>query len=349
MDLKQFEDLKKIYDNITKASLYDMQNSNLSGVNDELIEKLESDYIKINKMNSLLQSIVSASFDYEDILKKNYEELSEINKINKRKITDNKGNPNIMTMHLQILPVGKSWGDIMEDSDKQTEIREQIDQNLALDITEAINSENTILDSDDSDDSDNSDDSLDSQKRHNNIKIINSINNVAINNDLELPIVDKLTNIPQSFYWYCGDDINPEGIYTCLVSGFIVQVPFPDVIDSSNNVDKSKTIRCKNTNIRDCIRSRQELADRYKSNIRNCNYAHTGDKLNKLGTMFRCSTNIGLGHHASFIKDIEKADKLDISNILIYALSDALISSVWYEYHHGKNNIPLTLINIDEC
>ena len=149
-----------------------------------------------------------------------------------------------------------------------------------------------------------------------------------------------------SFNWYNGDSKNPPGIYTCLSTGFNVHVPLPNVIDSTKKYDRSKTIRCKNVSSDECLLVRTELAERFNSSVRSCNFAHSGDSIIKIGTSFRCPNNIRFGNYDYLSNDLSNATEFDIKTILSYSLSDSLLSAIWFQHN---DHIQSTFINIDVC
>jgi hypothetical protein len=172
-------------------------------------------------------------------------------------------------------------------------------------------------------------------------------NNIGFN--FQIPIINKLNEMPSTFYWYNGDKTNPPGIYSCLSRGFYIRVPLPNVIDSTQNYTRTGTVRCKHNNPKDCYDVRLELSKRHNSNIRECNFAHEGDTYTKLGTSFRCPGLPRFGNHTYMKEDLSVVSKSDIKIMLMYASSDMLLTSLWFQKNKHKNSSNITFNNIDIC
>jgi hypothetical protein len=167
-------------------------------------------------------------------------------------------------------------------------------------------------------------------------KILTNVNGLNIDNiKYKLPIVSKLKMIPPSIYWYNGDKKTPKGMYCCISEKNYVQIPFPDILTGS---DKTKTIKCKHGSAETCKRFKTDL--NYV-----CQFAHKSEKYNKLGFVARCPSNPSLGNHKTLIPDLGQADDSDIKSILMYALSDLALSSMWMQ----KQNKPKIWTNINIC
>lgn len=177
-------------------------------------------------------------------------------------------------------------------------------------------------------------------------KKLNSINGVKIGFDYELPIINRIADIPPAFYWFGGDDNNKEGIYTCLSQNFAVRVPLPQVIDASVSGNRSNSIKCKYVSQEACLAVRQEVASRYRSDIRECTFAHTGDKFVKIGNAYRCAMT-HFGRHSTLKNDLTSLPLDDVKSLLFNALPDALLASLWSR----RNALPTPLIfeDIEVC
>jgi hypothetical protein len=183
-------------------------------------------------------------------------------------------------------------------------------------------------------------------------KNLSNIYNTNIGFKFQVPIINKLNEMPSVFYWYNGDDTNPAGIYTCISRGFYVRVPFPNVVDSTKNCNKIGSIRCKNETYEECYNIRKELSIRYGSDIRECTFAHTGDKYIKIGTTFRCPHMPRFGNHGYLENDIKTVTDSDIKTILMYSLSDILLTSLWFQRQKKDNSNEssnITFNNIEIC
>lgn len=167
-----------------------------------------------------------------------------------------------------------------------------------------------------------------------------------INFKYQIPIINRLDEIPQSLYWYKGDKDNPKGIYTSLSPGFYVQVPFPDVIDGTKDFNRICSIKCKYNTIDECLKIRQDLSNKFNSDIRVCNFAHKGENYTKIGTSFRCPNIPRFGNHNFLNTDLENLPHNDMKMLLMYSLSDMMLSSMWFQ----KKQLPnMVLTKIDTC
>jgi hypothetical protein len=152
--------------------------------------------------------------------------------------------------------------------------------------------------------------------------------------------VDKLTDIPSVFTWYDNpkDTENPPGLYCTIIPNVHVRVPFPAVVDSTKEYGRGRSIRCKYaTNIL-CDDQRSKMAMYHKSQVRTCNFAHTGDDIVKVGYPSRC-TKANFGNSDSLTKDIRLVKILDIKNILLYGLNDIMASIIWLDYNQIENTV----------
>ena len=68
--------------------------------------------------------------------------------------------------------------------------------------------------------------------------------NISIlsNFSIELPVIEKLKNIPPMFYWYNGDAVYKKGIYAALCEGFYIEIPFPNLIGKHSKFFKRKKL-----------------------------------------------------------------------------------------------------------
>ena len=174
---------------------------------------------------------------------------------------------------------------------------------------------------------------------------ISTINDINIGN-LKVPIATKLQQITPAIQWYIGDDNNKAGLYMCLSNECYIEVPFPNVIDGTKNNLRTGTIKCKYGKINDCMTNREILAHKFNSDVKICNFAHIGDKYNKLGTIFRCPKNPGFGEHYNLKNDMEDINETNVKILLMYSISDLLLSEIWCQ-KNKKNKC--VLHNLDIC
>lgn len=176
-------------------------------------------------------------------------------------------------------------------------------------------------------------------------KNISTMYGVELGGNFKVPIVNRITDMPAALYWYKGDARYPPGVYICISRGFYVQVPFPNVVDSTKDFNRIGSVKCKYNTTKECHAIRHTMAQKYKSDVRVCNFAHSGDRYTKIGTSFRCASTPRFGNHNHLKTDTRKIDTADMNNILMYSLSDLLLSSIWAQTH-ARNGI---LTNIDIC
>lgn len=171
------------------------------------------------------------------------------------------------------------------------------------------------------------------------INVIESIN--ISPNSLNLPVVKSLKDVPSMFYWYDGGDTpNKRGIYASLSPGFCVRIPLPNTISTTNPNFKLNSIPCKYETREDCIKNKKKISEIYKSEIRECFYVHRKEKFSKIGSFYRCNID-SFGSHDSLVTDMNRVNVGDIKRILMYALSDALLSTMWYQNKFKDGNLLL--------
>lgn len=182
-----------------------------------------------------------------------------------------------------------------------------------------------------------------SSKKYNLYKEIQMIHQTPIP-AVKFPITPALEMIKPAIQWYIGDTKHKEGLYMCLTDGCYIEVPFPDIIDGTKNNNRAGSIKCKHTDIDKCLANRELLASRYNSEIRNCNFAHHGDKYIKIGSSFRCPELPHFGNHKTLKSDMDIINDSDIRLILMYSISDILLSNIWWQ---SKKKRDETIHNLD--
>lgn len=178
-------------------------------------------------------------------------------------------------------------------------------------------------------------------------KKITVLDGVNLPKEIKVRMVSRLDNLPPAFGWYSGDKNYRAGIYIRLPENMFVRIPFPDVIDGTQNYTRNKTIKCKYETEDQCYESRKFLADRYNTEIRECLFAHKGDVYSKVGNNFRCPVNPRFGNHSHLKTDIENLKADDIKPVLMYSLSDLFSCYLWNDYHHSEDRIIFG--NVEEC
>jgi hypothetical protein len=160
---------------------------------------------------------------------------------------------------------------------------------------------------------------------------------------LKLPIVNDLKSIPISMYYYKGDNANIPGIYMNILNNNIVRIPFPEILDSKREYDRTHSIRCKYSKKEECDANRTKMAKYHNSSIRTCNFAHSGDKIIKIGYPSRCPSVPDFGNPQTMASDIKKVNMTDVKNMLMYGLSDIVSSVIWFDYNSIINTTLSTL------
>lgn len=177
-------------------------------------------------------------------------------------------------------------------------------------------------------------------------KKIDTLDGVELPREIKIKMVAKLEDLSPAFAWYNGDKTHRQGIYLRLPDNFFVRVPFPDVIDSTQNFARTKTIKCKYSSEEQCSENRKFLANKYSTNMRECLFAHKGDTYTKVGTNFRCPVNPRFGNHQHLKADIRSIKADDVKPVLMYALSDLLTCFIWNSYHHSADKIIFSDVEI---
>lgn len=157
---------------------------------------------------------------------------------------------------------------------------------------------------------------------------------------VKLPQVKSLKEITPMFYYYAGDKNHTKGVYCSFLNGIYMRVPFPEIIDSTKNPNRVRSVRCKYGTKEKC----DEQASRYYHYKKVCNYAHTGEKINKIAYNSRCRIP-NFGNPSEFNESIDAVYMNDIKNLLLYGLNDTFLSMMWF-YHHHYNEIVLS--NLDD-
>lgn len=147
-----------------------------------------------------------------------------------------------------------------------------------------------------------------------------------VNYHMRLPQVTNLKQIPPMFYVYKTD------IYCCIAPNIYLQVPFSEMIDSTEH-NRSRSIRCKYKSKITCGEQRNRMAKYHNTTMRTCNFAHTNEEIVRIGYPSRCAAIPNFGNPATIVKDMDKIDIDDIKNILLYGLSDCFTAAIWLDYN----------------
>jgi hypothetical protein len=156
---------------------------------------------------------------------------------------------------------------------------------------------------------------------------------------MKLYKVNKLDQIPPMFCYYENPDdkVNKPGLYCSIIPGVQIRIPFPTIIDSTKEYGRGSSIRCKYKSKDTCNEQRNKMAKYHNSGIRLCNFAHTGEKIIKIGYPSRCSIIPRFGDCSTLINDIKTVKMPDIKNILLYGLNDIATSAIWLDCNKISN------------
>lgn len=163
---------------------------------------------------------------------------------------------------------------------------------------------------------------------------------------VDIPIVNKLSDILPMFNWYTGDKKHPAGIYICLTEGVHIQVPFPDLISKNSKNFKHKSIPCKYKTAIFCREKQEEYSRIYGTELRQCNFVHFGESFIKIGSDFRCPNLPSFGAFDTLKEDIMLVPLSDIKTLLFNSSSDLLLILLWRKYHKNLGEIVFT--NLDK-
>ena len=180
------------------------------------------------------------------------------------------------------------------------------------------------------------------------VNTVKNRENITISNMDILPMqftcVSSLKDIPQSMYWYNGSEYK-HGIYINISPGFYAQVPYPSNINSYFN--KCNSIKCKYESTNECDKH-QEYNIQNNTKKKKCLYAHLDDTYSKIAFLSRCPKLPQFGNLSSLHNDINKINITDINIILLYSLSDILLSKIWYNNTENINkNDDIILVDLD--
>lgn len=233
---------------------------------------------------------------------------------------------------------GLSWGDMSDIEDRRNLVIQQSTQ-LETALTDApeLKADSAPL---------RSNARAHGKRRENTCKEITSIDGVSLPKKFALKEVSSLDDLQSAIAWYVGDKTHRSGIYIRLLENMFVRIPFPDVIDGAHNFARTKTIKCKYETEDKCLENRRFLANKFKTELRECLFAHHGEPYTKVGTNFRCPALPRIGNHANLKSDIDAIKANDIKPLLMYALSDLLTCVIWHDFHHSDDKIIFSDVEI---
>jgi len=321
MNADTMEQLNQIYLTVLKTGKAKYQKADLDD-SIEMAQTLENYATYLSSMNEKIENILDLSDKYACECLDRATAIRQFIEANEK----HKDKP----FHLLIDNIdGQSWADITEREDETVETIKKVDEVIkecAVVKKKEFNQKTTMF------------------------KSLTDVYGVKTGFEFKLPIIARLQDLPTAFFWYNGDAANQAGVYTCLSRGFYIRVPLPNVIDTTQGYNRTGSIRCKYNTHDNCVQMRQELANRYNSQLRKCTFAHEGDKYVKIGTSFRCPSVPSFGAHGTLKSDINNVPSTDIQTMLMYSLSDMLLATMWFQKQklcdNGEN---ITFGNIEMC
>jgi len=144
-----------------------------------------------------------------------------------------------------------------------------------------------------------------------------------LNYNMKFTITNNIQEIPPAIWYYGGSKYN-KGFYICLVAGVYVQIPFPEVVESSNTFRKNNTIRCIHGTYENCSARKA-----FKKTYTPCSYSHVGEKIHKVGHNFRCQKIITFGNKSTLLNDVHSLEENDVRQVLLYGLNDLMAATIW--------------------
>lgn len=165
---------------------------------------------------------------------------------------------------------------------------------------------------------------------------------------LRTATVQDLSCIPPAIYYYKSADESkyPSGLYMRMPNNNLIRIPFPEVVDSKKEYDRKHSIRCKYHSKAECDAQRQKMAKIYNSTVRICNFAHSGDRMVKIGYPSRCPSIPNFGNPQTMSTDIKNILEDDAKNMLMYGCSDILTAAIWFDYSAVGNK---EYLKLDVC
>jgi hypothetical protein len=189
-------------------------------------------------------------------------------------------------------------------------------------------------------------------KLHSHAASINESQNITLldgkdisPNNLNIPVIHNLKEIPPMFHWYNGDKFNKKGIYVCMSKGFYCKVPFPNLLSSMDQNFKVNSIPCKYETKENCIIQKKKISELFNSEVRECSYVHKKEKFVKIGSFYRCNRE-SFGNYDSLNNDLNFINTSDIKRILMHSLSDSLLSILWYQNKFKNGDLFLNNLEI---
>lgn len=154
-----------------------------------------------------------------------------------------------------------------------------------------------------------------------------AVNLSSFGYSMHLPTVRTMEELHKlhSIY-YCEET---KSVWMVLPGANLVKIPFPDIVDCTKSTEKTNSIRCR-------YQSKAICGDN-KQGFWTCSYAHTGEKMVKLGYPIRCPSVPNFGNPSTIRRDIQYVKLNDIKSLLMYGLNDVIVAAIWLNYNGKKD------------
>jgi len=163
---------------------------------------------------------------------------------------------------------------------------------------------------------------------------------------ISVPIAANLNNIGSCIFWYNGDSTNPKGLYMSPCPKLYVKIPFMNVVDGTKDYNRVGSIKCKYGTKKLCNNNKRYISEKFNASIRECTYAHIGDRYKKIGMNYRSPGMPAFGRTDTLSADAKTISYKDIKIIMMYAVSDILLCHMWAAANDIKTEVVFSDVDI---
>lgn len=163
---------------------------------------------------------------------------------------------------------------------------------------------------------------------------------------ISVPIATRLNNIGSCIFWYNGDSTNPKGLYMSPCPKLYVKIPFMNVVDGTKDYNRVGSIKCKHGTKKLCNNNKRYISEKFNASIRECTYAHIGDRYKKIGMNYRSPGMPAFGRTDTLVSDAKTISYKDIKIIIMYAVSDILLCHMWAAANNIKTEVVFSDVDI---